>query len=199
MEFEIAYPPGATPLDPNEIEGLIPDFVSTHGELNTLENENILEATTWAFGRKNRDVLEVSFVYALHKRMLGRVWQWAGTPRRSDKNIGVAWSQIPTRLAQLLADTKYWLENKTYPWDELGARFHHRLVSIHVFPNGNGLHARLITDILLTSHGQEIFTWGRRASPTTLDVEGTLRKDYIAALEEADAKQFQRLIRFVRS
>jgi Fic family protein len=34
-------------------------------------------------------------------------------------------------------------EHKSYSPDELAVRFHHRLVSVHAFPNGNGRWSRL--------------------------------------------------------
>jgi Fic family protein len=43
----------------------------------------------------------------------------------------------------------------TYEVDEIAARFHHRLVWIPAYPNGNGRHARLATDLLLV--GREGF------------------------------------------
>ena len=198
-QFEIKYPSGATSLDPNEIAGLIPDYITTQGELNSLELENILEAAAWAIGKKHPDVLSATFAYNLHKRMFGRVWRWAGKPRQSDKNIGVLWEQIPEKLASLIGDTKYWIENKTFPWDEIGTRFHFRLVAVHAFPNGNGRHARFMTDILLESNEQNPFTWGSKTSEVSMDVEGPVRNEYIVALKEADNNKFDRLIRFVRS
>jgi Fic-DOC domain mobile mystery protein B len=197
--FTIDYPSGATPLDPNEIEGLIPDYITTQGELNTLERENILEATNWAHSRQHSDVLNATFALDLHKRMLTRVWKWAGTQRTSNKNIGVFKEQVSNELASLFGDAKYWIENKTYGWDEIGARFHHRLVSIHVFVNGNGRHARIMTDILLNSNGQEPFSWGMKTSEGALEVEGVSRQEYISALKKADQGDYDGLLRFVRS
>jgi Fic-DOC domain mobile mystery protein B len=197
--FPFDYPPGATPLDPNEVEGLIPDYITTQGELNALERENILEASNWAHSRQHSDVLNATFALDLHKRMFNRVWKWAGTPRKSNKNIGVPTEQISTALAQLLGDAKYWIENNTYGWDDIGTRFHHRLVSIHIFVNGNGRHARIMTDILLNSGGQEAFSWGMKTFEGALEVEGALRQEYISALKRADQGEYDGLLRFVRS
>ncbi|MCX6543854.1 MAG: mobile mystery protein B [Acidobacteria bacterium] len=197
--FPIDYPPGATPLDPNEAEGLISDYITTQGELNTLERENITEATNWAESRQPSDILTATFTLNVHKRMLNRVWKWAGKPRRSNKNIGVFKENISTELANLLADTKYWIEHGTYGWDEIGARFHHRLVSIHVFVNGNGRHARIMTNILLSSNRQEPCSWGMRTHTGALEVGGALRDEYISALKRADQGDYDALIRFVRS
>jgi Fic-DOC domain mobile mystery protein B len=197
--FPIDDPPGATPLDPNELEGLIPDYITTQAELNALERENILEANNWAHDRQHSDVLNATFALDLHKRMLNRVWKWAGTQRTSDKNIGVFHEQISTELAKLFGDAKYWIENNTYSWDEIGARFHHRFVSIHVFVNGNGRHARILTDILLKSNEREPFSWGMKTSEGALEVEGALRQEYISALKKADQGDYDALLRFVRS
>ncbi len=197
--FPFDYPPGATPLDPNEVDGLIPDYITTQGELNALERENILEAVNWAHGRRHSDVLNATFALDLHMRMLSRVWRWAGTPRTSNKNIGVPKEHIATELAKLFGDAKYWIENRTYGWDEIGTRFHHRLVSIHVFVNGNGRHARILTDILLSSNGREIFSWGMKTSEGVLEVERALRQEYISDLKKADQGDYDALLIFVRS
>lgn len=198
-KIKVTYTPDATPLDPNETNGLIPDYISTQGELNILEQQNIVEATTWAKNESTGEILEASFVLELHRRMLNRVWKWAGQLRRSNKNIGVMKEQISTQLALLLKDTAYWIENKIYTWDEIGARFHHRLVAIHIFANGNGRHARLITNILLEKYNQKPFTWGANANPAPLEVESVIRKAYISALKSADHGDYEELIRFVRS
>ncbi|HEX9585437.1 MAG TPA: Fic family protein [Gammaproteobacteria bacterium] len=73
--------------------------------------------------------------------------------------------------------------------------FHHRLTRIHPFRNGNGRHARLMTNQPLISCGQKPFTWGRG----DLVHSGEARKRYIAALREADRGNLSRLAGFVRS
>lgn len=198
-QFIIDYPSGATPLDPNELDGLIPDYITTQGELNALERENILEAASWISGRPHSDVLNATFAFDLHRRMLSRVWKWAGTQRTSNKTIGVFKEQISEELVMLFGNVKYWIDNKTFAWDEIGVRFHHRLVSIHVFVNGNGRHARIMTDTLLITNGQEPFSWGMKKSEGALEVEGALRQEYISALKMADGDDFEELLRFVRS
>ncbi len=92
--LEIQYPSGATPLSPDEVEGLIPDYITTQGELNELEQSNIQDAIIWLQRRRPAEVLTLSFIFELHKRMFNQVWRWAGHSRRSDKNIGVSWTQI---------------------------------------------------------------------------------------------------------
>jgi len=200
LPFEIKYPKGATPLDKNEMSGLIPDYISTQGELNELERDNILDAIKWIGNKKHKDCLSITFAYKLHKKMFGRVWKWAGEPRKSDKNIGrVFWDQVPTQLDTLFKNTLYWIEHQTYSWDELGARFHHKLTFIHPFANGNGRHARLLTDLVLTSYDQQPFSWGSLKSKSAIETEGPIRDEYLASLKEADGNKFERLISFVRS
>jgi len=163
-----------------------------------LEQENILEAQSWS-STKRKDVLNESFLRELHKRMFKNVWKWAGEYRKSDKNIGIDWQKIPEEVRKLFADTCYWIEHKTESWDEIGARFHHRLVFIHPFPNGNGRHARLMADVLMRANGQEEFTWGR-ASLEQEKINGKqIRDQYIAALKEADKRKIESLVKFARS
>ena len=189
--MKLEYPEGATPLDPNEIDGLIPSYIATQGQLNAAEQANILEAQNWLIGRKHRNLLSDTFIRALHRRMFQDVWRWAGVYRKTEKNIGIDAHQICTGVRNLCDDASIWISEKLFSWDEIGARFHHRLISVHPFPNGNGRLSRLITDALLLNHGQQIFTWGANLSGP--------REQYIEALRTADKNRFEKLIRFVRS
>ncbi|MCK4509255.1 MAG: mobile mystery protein B, partial [Desulfuromonadales bacterium] len=146
MNFD--YPEGATPIDPDETQGLLLPHISTRVELDRWEQENISEAEDTVFSRRQKNVLTEKYVRSLHKKMFGNVWRWAGAFRRSQKNIGIEWTQIPVVLHQLFDEVNTWIELESYPPDEIAARFHHRLVAIHAFPNGNGRHARLMADIV---------------------------------------------------
>jgi Fic-DOC domain mobile mystery protein B len=185
---------GATPLTQEELDGLIPSYITLRSELNEAEQSNILEAEEWAFSRK-REVLSEKFLDVLHKRMFNRVWKWAGIHRRTGKNIGVDAYRIPIELRQLIDDVSYWIENHAYSPDEIAARFHHRIVWIHVYTNGNGRHARLATDLLLASLDQPRFTWGREQLVNANET----RERYIDALHSADNHDYQPLFNFVRS
>ncbi len=184
----------STPLTAEERDGLIPSYITLRGELNEAEQANILEAEGWALARK-RDVLSEKFLKNLHKRMFGRVWRWAGRHRRTEKNIGVGAYRISQEIGQLLDDFRYWITQGTFEPDEIAARFHHRLVWIHAYPNGNGRHARLATDLLLVALGRERFSWGS----VNLTDPGETRKRYVAALREADNHNFGPLLTFARS
>jgi len=176
----------STPLSPEEREGLIPSYIALRGELNEAEQANFLEGAAWASSRK-RDVLDEQFLNRLHQRMFGHVWRWAGSFRTSEKNLGVERYEISTELRKLLDDCRYWVEHAVYPPDEIAARFHHRLVRIHCYPNGNGRHARLAADLLLKSLGRDAFSWGS----TSLVDEGATRA--------ADERDYAALLAFVRS
>jgi len=184
----------STPLTHEERKDLIPSYITLRRELNEAEQANILEAEEWAFARK-RDVLDERFLTTLHKRMFQRVWRWAGQFRRTERNIGVDAYRIQTDLRQLLDDCRYWIEKDTYPADEIAARFHHRLVLIHPFPNGNGRHARLATDLLLTKLGRPRFSWGQ----INLVNPSETRQRYVSALRAADNHDYRALLEFVRS
>ncbi len=185
----------ATPLTPDEREDLIPTHITLRRELNELEQTNIAKANQWAFERK-RDVLDESFLKGLHKRMFGDVWKWAGEYRKTEKNIGVNPPfRIQPEIRQIIEDVKYWIANKSYQPDEIAVRFHHRLVAVHPFPNGNGRWSRLAADALITQLGGARFTWGG----TNLQAAVDARKRYIDALQAADKHDLEPLIRFARS
>jgi Fic-DOC domain mobile mystery protein B len=191
MKFE--YPPSATPIDPDEAAGLIPAHLTLQRELNEYEEANILEAADWLFGRRRGDPLDERFIHVVHDRMFNQTWKWAGQARRSDKSIGVPWFEIPVRLNQMLGDVRAQIEYKAYSPVEIAARYHHRLVAIHLFPNGNGRHARLMADLLLTEIAGQRFEWGRGSLATAND----LRAQYIAALQVADAGDCRPLLAFL--
>jgi len=189
-------PAGATPLDPDESAGLVPGHIATREQLDEWEAENILAGERWAAGAlKRREILDDAFLRELHRQMFERTWKWAGSYRASEKNIGIAPERVAEEMRKLLEDTKAQLAGKAAPTDGVAARFHHRLVSIHPFPNGNGRHARLLTDLLLAAKGAEPFTWGRG----DLEHAGEARERYLAALRAADARDFAPLLAFVRS
>jgi Fic-DOC domain mobile mystery protein B len=184
----------ATPLSPEERNGLIPTHVTLRRELNELEQQNILDADHWAFARK-RNVLDEPFLRGLHRRMFNCVWRWAGKYRTSERNLGIASYRIQTEIRQIIDDARYWVDHKTYPPDELAVRFHHRLVFVHPFPNGNGRWSRLAADISVVQLGGFRFTWGR----ANLQPASEFRRAYIDALHAADNHNLEPLVAFARS
>lgn len=195
MALDLDEQDGQTPLDPDERAGLIPEHLSTKGDLNDWEQENLLRAVRWLKRVRSPDVLTEEFCRTLHSKMFDQTWKWAGTFRQSDKNIGCDWRQISARLAQLLGNARWWIEHQSYGADEIAARFHRDLVWIHPFPNGNGRHSRMMADALLRSLGQPPFSWGGGAS---LVNASAIRTRYLEALRAADRNDYQLLLDFVR-
>jgi len=200
MGLNLDYIHGQTPLDEDECEGLKINTISTKGELDEFEQKNIEQAVQWSIGRKIKidNLLSEQFIKSIHKRMYGEVWGWAGTFRKSEKNIGIESWKISTELRMLLDDAKFWIENESYSEDEIAIRFKHRIVSVHCFPNGNGRHSRLMADLIAENvFNRKIFTWGQ--SNSNLSDESGKRSKYLIALKKADRGDFNDLISFARS
>ena len=187
-------PDAATPLTPDERQGLIPSDITYRHELNNAEQENIARAQDWALSRR-RELLTERFIKELHRRMLSDVWQWAGDFRTTERNLGIPPYDIPLALRELLDDAKAWIEQRSYPLDEIAVRFHHRLVHIHPFANGNGRHARLMADLLVMQSGGVRLTWGS----ANLQQAGDVRRRYIESLKAADDHDMGPLLAFARS
>lgn len=183
-----------TPLTEEEKEALIPSYITLRIELNEAEQINIAQGNEWAFGRR-RDVLDVDFLRELHRRMFGEVWKWAGEFRTTPRNIGIDAHRVGPELHQLVGDVRYQIEHGSYPPDEIAVRFHHRLVAIHAFPNGNGRHARMAADLLAVQLGRPRFTWG---SAKLVELKEA-RKQYVNALRAADEHDIGPLVGFARS
>ena len=186
---------GNTPLSPEELADLIPSL-ATKEELNEWERQNIILAREWAVADRAslNDIVSDAYVRKLRLKMFDQTWKWAGRYRQTEKNLGVAFDEIPERLAVLLGDVRYWMENGTYSSDETAVRFHHRLVAIHAFPNGNGRHARLMADVLVMKSGRTAFTWGS----ADLIKPGEARARYLDAITTADDGDIQPLLEFAR-
>ncbi len=188
---------GATPIDEDERHALIPRHLQTQDELNAFENLNIAQAIPWA--HKQQNLLKTSFLKVLHKRMFGNVWKWAGQFRKTQKNIGVEAYRIESELYQLCGDTEFQIQHQSFSFDEIAIRFHHRLVFIHCFVNGNGRHARLGSDLLIQKLGNSPFSWGSKTyNHNDLSSLNDMRKIYIAALKEADRGSYEQLLSFSR-
>lgn len=184
---------GATPLTLSERQDLIPTYIALRQELNEAEQRGILRAEQWAFSRK-RPVLQAQFLKKLHYEMFKDVWKWAGRYRITPRNIGIEPWRLVQEVGVLLDDVRYWITHQTYMPDEIALRFHHRLVGIHPFPNGNGRHGRLAADLLIVQLDQERFTWGY----TQLTSPSVTRQHYIQTLRKADQGDIVPLLAFAR-
>lgn len=195
--MKIQSPPGATLLDDETLQALIPGL-TTQRELDEFEAANIARAILWADRSRDikKNLLTASGLRLLHAKMFEDTWTWAGDFRKRQTNIGVPAALILNDLGILLGDMEYWLKNKTYTCEEMAVRFHHRLVWIHPFLNGNGRFSRLATDLFLQHQGEEKFAWGRK----NLGQVGEKRENYIYSLRRADRENdYSALLEFVKS
>jgi Fic-DOC domain mobile mystery protein B len=194
MKGPMEYPESATPLDPDELGGLKFKHITTRAELDELEQVNIESGLRW-LTRQRGDVLTDNFALTLHKRLFGDVWDWAGSFRRTGKNIGIDPIQIGVELRTLMDDASYWADHRTYCPTEAAVRLHHRLTFIHPFPNGNGRHARIMTDtVLVRIYEAPPIDW---AGGHDLQKMNARRTAYIAALKAADWGDIAPLMTFV--
>jgi Fic-DOC domain mobile mystery protein B len=195
MTSRMKYPEGATPLELEELDGLRFRHITTRAQLDHLEQVNVEAGLRWLARQRRRDVLTDHFAKGLHKRLFGDVWTWAGSFRTTEKNIGVEPLRISVELRMLMDDARYWVENRIFPPTEAAVRLHHRLVFIHPFPDGNGRHARIMADAMLTGVcGVEAIDW---AGGHNLQKMNKRRAAYIAALKAADAGDIGPLLAFV--
>jgi len=189
------YPDDATPLDPDEMDGLKFKHINARGELNHLEQANIEAGIEWMRRSRRTDILSETYICELHKHLFGDVWRWAGTFRRTCKNIGVDPLHISVQLRLLLDDMRYWIEHETYSSYEAAIRFHHRLVWIHPFPNGNGRHARIMADVMMIKfYKLSPIDWA--GGHDLQSMEGERRTQYIKALRAADKGDYNLLFLF---
>lgn len=195
MGLDLDYIDDQTALDEDEKEGLRISTITTRRELDEFEQQNIEHAIAWTLKRKYKktELFSEDFVRELHRRMYGNVWKWAREFRRSEKNIGVDPTRIGVSLKQLNDDGSYWIENHTYPEEEIAIRYKHSLATIHCFANGNGKHSRLMADIILNHvFSKSVFSWGQ----SNLGSHTEARSKYMRALRDADKGQIHPLIDF---
>jgi Fic-DOC domain mobile mystery protein B len=187
-----------TPLSEEEKRDLIPSL-STRAELNAAERANIVGARIWAMRRRTLqrdDLVTDIFARELHQRMFGHVWKWAGSYRKTERNLGWEVHRLTEGTHNAFADARAWLQYGTYPLQEAAVRMHHQLVRVHPWPNGNGRHARLMADVLLQSQGGAELTWGAGAA---IVASGGIRTKYLEAILKADAGDYGPLLEFAKS
>jgi Fic-DOC domain mobile mystery protein B len=193
-------PAGATPGD--DISGLLLPKLTTRAARHVVETESISRAYDKYIFRSRRKKhaakwLTEDFLRNVHRDMFGQIWDWAGKYRTDNLNLGMDWHLIPEQVRLLCDDFLYWdSPASTMPVLEVAARIQSRLTKIHPFKNGNGRHARLITDIFLYSRQHPLPEWPQ----THLMSEGhQIREQYIAAMKKADQGDFSPLAEFLEN
>ena len=195
--MKYVYPEGATPIDANESEGLIPSkLITTQAELNEYEFAAINNAIQWAYSEKRNNILTIEFIKLLHEKMFGLVWKWAGSFRKTNKNLGIEYYKIPVEVKKLCDDATFWKDNNTYLINDMAVIFHYKLVSIHPFSNGNGRHARFMADLILYNETEKKLSWGGNIF---MEDKSEKRNRYIQALHDADNNDYTSLIKFANS
>lgn len=185
-------PFGATPVD--DSSGLKLLWVKTRDQLNEVEADHILKASSSYFSRRQfpSKWFNEPNLKKIHREMFKLIWDWAGIyyvgPLR---NIGIRSQHIPTQVRELCADVLFWLtETTNLTFLEQSAYIHFRLAQIHPFPNGNGRHARLVADLYLHSLYGERPHWPENI----LVADSSPRKEYIESLKSADQGDYSPLI-----
>lgn len=195
----IDEPEGSTPLDPDDMEGLKYAHVTTREQLNELEQANILAGQMWASHRTDLTVdsiFSTDFVLDLHQNLFGDVWKWAGSTRTRELSIGCDPLQVRVNLGNFLEDAKLWIQYGHYSNLELCARIQHKLVEIHPFPNGNGRHSRIFTDVVRIFLLEEPpLKWAKGDLANVSDE----RRAYISCLKEADKGNFAPFVEYLES
>jgi len=191
----IADRDGATPLDPDQIKGIRFSHLTNMGELDELEDANIQKGLEWLNRQKAEDYLSIEFLSKLHEKLFGDVWKWAGKFRTVEVNISKYRSyDVGPQLKSFFEDAKLWISGGQMSWDEISAEMHHRLVTIHPFPNGNGRTTRIFTEYVQRRNNQPISSWMASLNHKPRE----RRSKYIKALQSADKCDFTMLIDFMK-
>lgn len=192
-------PEGATPGD--DTSGLIQTRLTSRGARNAAELDSISQAYNKHIYRARKkksgtEWLTDEFLCKVHFDMFGSIWTWAGKHRTVSVNIGVEPRLIPEQIRILCGNFQSLDSGKgTIPIIEIAARLQNGLTSIHPFKNGNGRHARLITDIFFRSRGHQLPKWPQ----IHLEAQGdAIREQYIGAMKAADLGEFAELISFIK-
>jgi len=173
---------GQTPLPHELLKGLKIKTIQTIGELDEYEEDNIAKGLSWLAKQKSNPC-KYDFWLKLHKKLFDNVWTWAGKIRTHElatpdfKQPHEIWPE----LYQLEKDLDFWIISESFSDQELVARFHERIETIHPFANGNGRFGRIITEQICRFHQYDIPTWGRKLQNTP----AMRRSTYIAALMQA--------------
>jgi Fic-DOC domain mobile mystery protein B len=191
-------PIGATPG--GDTSGLLLEHLTTTAARNAAEAEVISRAYDKHVFRARRKKqgttwLTDDFIRKVHKDMFGTIWEWAGKYRQTKMNLGVDPHLIQEQIKLLTEDFLYWNDTEsTRDVIEIAARLQHRLTNIHPFMNGNGRHARLITDIFLYSRKHPIPQWPQ----IQLLAQGNgIREQYMTAMKKADDGDINDLRQFI--
>ncbi|MEX0896341.1 MAG: Fic family protein [Patescibacteria group bacterium] len=159
--------------------------------LEAKDHHDAVELVYELVDKKSRPTLSEHLIRSLHQLVVKKTDEdIAGKYRKTNvfiagaKHIPPKAMQVPIEMRELLR----WYskeQNKMHPI-ELSAIFHHKLVHIHPFIDGNGRTARLVMNVLLLRAGY----------PLAVILKND-RKKYYRALQLADTGDLTLLIRFI--
>ena len=186
---------GETPIE--DISGLKIKNITTREELSKAEAENIRKVILKYLAVKpsrRQAPFDFNWSLSLHKEMFGDVWDWAGSTRQDNLNLGEKWTLVDSSLFDLLEGRlPYWKEHWEDPIEQ-AAHLHHAAVKIHPFLNGNGRWSRMMSNIWLKIHDHNITVWPEDAIGGVSDI----RNEYLAAIRSADDGRMTELIELHR-
>ncbi|MBL6992255.1 MAG: mobile mystery protein B [Bacteriovoracaceae bacterium] len=188
---------GQTPLPPDLKKGLKIKHITTIGELDEYEEDNIIKGLVW-LEKQTADSINYTFWVKLHKKLFSNVWSWAGEVRKHElQNLDFVMPQnIWPEIKKLEDDLIFWIENKSFDLKEVAARFHERFETIHPFNNGNGRIGRIVVQYFCKQSGISIPTWGVYLA----DNPNRRRSQYIDALTSARKnKSYSKLLKIMYS
>jgi Fic family protein len=159
--------------------------------LETKDHHEALEMVYELIDHKSQPTFSEHLIRSLHQLVVKKTDEKIAGKYRNT-NVFIPGSdhvppdaiQIPMEMKRLL--TWYAKEQKRMHPIELSAVFHHKLVHIHPFVDGNGRTARLTMNILLLKAGY----------PLAVILKND-RKKYYRALQLADKGDLSLLIRFI--
>jgi len=199
MQIEMTYNSNAiegNSLSQKETFLVINEGITIKGKplKDHLEAKDQYEALDFLYelvDKKNKPTLSELLIRQFHSLVVKKTdEEWAGKYRNGNVIIVGAKHTPPdaTNIPSLMKELIEWYrENyRKYHPVELAAIFHHKLVYIHPFFDGNGRTARLIMNILLMKHGY----------PLTIILKND-RPKYYRALSEADNKDYKLIVRLV--
>jgi|SRR3989344_3413239 len=159
-----------------------------------LEAKNHYEALEYLYSlveKDNSQNISEYLIRNLHKLVTAETdKEWAGNYRNSNVIIVGSEHTPPDafRVPIVMGDLIKWLrenQKKLHPI-ELAAIFHHKLVFIHPFFDGNGRTARLAMNLLLM----------QKSYPMAVMLKND-RKKYYQTLSRADEKDYAPFVRFI--
>ncbi len=172
-------------------EGFTVKGKSFKDHLEAKNQKDALEFLYDLISEKEKQTISGRLIRTVHQLVVHDTdKEWAGQYRNS--NVYIAGTEhlppdaldIPKEMNNLVK----WLakENTKMHPIELAALFHHKLVNIHPFFDGNGRTARLMMNVILMQNGY----------PLVIILKND-RKKYYRMLEQADKGNYKEFIKFI--